>query len=64
VPIPGAPPPQHPVCVTAASYCGRLLINLLFDELKLGTGQAGAIGKALVDRLREAAAGSLCSPAG
>ena len=52
-----APPAQHPVCVTAASYGGRLFVNLLYDELKLSTANARDIGAALMARLRDAASG-------
>jgi len=54
-----APPAQHPVCITAASYDGRMFVNLVYDELKLSAVRAGEIGNALMGRLREAA---LCAP--
>ncbi len=50
-----APPAQHPVCVTAASYDGRMIVHLLYDELKLSAGRAGEIGDALMAQLRQAA---------
>ena len=50
-----APPAQHPVCVTAASYGGRMFVHLLYDELKLSAGSARQIGSALMAQLREAA---------
>jgi NRPS condensation-like uncharacterized protein len=34
-----SPPAQHPICVTAASYGGRLFVNLLYDEHKLRAAQ-------------------------
>lgn len=50
-----SPPAQHPVCVTATSYGGRMYLNLLYDECKLSAGRAREIGAALMARLREAA---------
>ncbi len=50
-----SPPAQHPVCVTATTYDGRMFVHLLYDELKLGAGRAAEIGDALIARLREAA---------
>ncbi len=50
-----SPPAQHPVCVTATSYGGRMFVYLLYDELKLSAGRAGEIGGALMAHLRDAA---------
>jgi len=50
-----APPAQHPVCVTAASYDGRMFVNLLYDEVKLSDIRASEIGIAMMARLREEA---------
>jgi len=50
-----SPPAQHPICVTAASYGGRLFVNLLYDEHKLRAAQATAIGDALIARLQAVA---------
>ncbi len=50
-----SPPAQHPVCVTAASYDGRMFVHLLYDELKLSTVRAGRIGASLMAHLNEAA---------
>lgn len=50
-----SPPAQHPVCVAAVSCGGRLFLNLLFDELKLGSGQAQEIGDALMAHLQAGA---------
>ena len=47
-----APPAQHPVCVTAASCDGRMFVHLLYDECKISTSMARAIGNALMSRLR------------
>jgi hypothetical protein len=47
------PPAQHPVCVTAASYAGRM--NMLYDEHKLSVSQAKAIGDGMVAHLQAAA---------
>jgi hypothetical protein len=49
------PPAQHPVCVTAASYDGRMSVQLLYDALKLSGARAGRIGDTLMGHLREAA---------
>ncbi|MBK9989093.1 MAG: hypothetical protein IPP21_19945 [Betaproteobacteria bacterium] len=43
-----SPPPQHPVCVTAASHGGRLHLNLLYDRVKLDDAQAQRITNTLV----------------
>lgn len=50
-----SPPAQHPVCVTAASYDGRMFVHLLCDERKLSAVRAGRIGDALMAHLRQAA---------
>jgi hypothetical protein len=50
-----SPPAQHPVCVTATSYDGRMQMQLLYDELELSAGRARRIGDAIVANLHEAA---------
>jgi NRPS condensation-like uncharacterized protein len=54
-----SPPPQHPVCVTAASHGGRLHLNLLYDRVKLDDAQAQRITNTLVGFLEAAARGQL-----
>jgi NRPS condensation-like uncharacterized protein len=49
-----SPPAQHPICVTATGYRGRLFMHLLYDENKLSRGQARAMGESLMRRLAEA----------
>jgi len=46
-----SPPAQHPICVTAASYAGRIHVNLLYDENKLPKQQAKAIAAGLMAHL-------------
>lgn len=52
-----SPPAQHPVCVTAASYGGRLCMHLLYDETKIASAQAHEIGDSLLAHLAAAASG-------
>ena len=52
-----SPPPQHPVCVTAASHGGSLHLNLLYDRVKLDDTQAQRIADSLVGFLEAAARG-------
>jgi len=51
-----SPPAQHPICVTAASYAGRIHVNLLYDENKLPAQRARAIAGSLMAHLDHAAA--------
>lgn len=39
------PPAQNPVCITAASYRGRMSLNLLYDQGKLRRLQASRIAR-------------------
>lgn len=50
-----APPAQHPICVTATGYDGRLVLQLLSDRLKVSTRQSGEIGQAMLAQLSKAA---------
>jgi hypothetical protein len=50
-----SPPAQHPVCVTASSYAGRLQLHLLYDEIKLPKSQAREIAASLMKYLGRAA---------
>jgi len=50
-----SPPAQHPICVTAASYAGRIRVNLLYDENKLPAQRAKAIAGSLMAHLGRAA---------
>jgi len=50
-----SPPAQHPICVTAASFAGRLRLNLLYDGNKLPEQRAKAIAKSLMAHLERAA---------
>jgi len=52
-----SPPAQHPICVTASSYAGRLQMVLLYDEAKLPAPQAKAIADRLLAHLARAASG-------
>ncbi len=54
-----SPPPQHPICVTAASQGGCLHLNLLYDQIKLDDAQARRIATALEGFLQGAASGRL-----
>ncbi len=38
-----SPPAQYPICVTAASYDGRMILNLLYDHSKITRQQAERI---------------------
>jgi NRPS condensation-like uncharacterized protein len=51
-----SPPAQHPVCVTAASYGGRMFINLLYDQCKVDDVQAARILDTMVAELERVAA--------
>ena len=57
-----SPPAQHPICVTAASYAGRIHVNLLYDENKLPAPRARAIAGRLMEHL-ECAASVAAPPA-
>ena len=50
-----APPPQHPVCVTAATYAGCMYLNLAYDPDKLDTRRAGAIATGMMQHLERGA---------
>ena len=50
-----SPPAQHPICVTAASYAGRMHVNLLYDENKLPAERAKAIADSLMAHIERAA---------
>jgi hypothetical protein len=50
-----SPSAQHPICITAASYDGRMALYLLYDELTIGADRAAAIGDALITPLCAAA---------
>jgi len=50
-----SPPAQCPICVTATSYGGRLLLNLLYDRSKMSLEQANRIGANLLRHLETAA---------
>jgi len=52
-----SPPAQYPICVTASSYRGGMLLNLLYDRNKIDQLQARRIAGHLLDHLREAARG-------
>jgi hypothetical protein len=51
-----SPPAQYPICVTASSYRGRMLLNLLYDKDKLTPARAGRIADNLLGHLEAAAA--------
>ena len=51
-----SPPAQHPICVTAASFAGRIHVNLLYDENKLPAERARAIAGSLMAHLERGAA--------
>lgn len=53
-----SPPAQHPICVTATTYAGRMSIQLLYDELKISRRQAQDIGDRLIGHLSIAAGGA------
>ena len=50
-----SPPAQYPICVTASSYSGGMLLNLLYDRNKIGQAQAKRIAGNLQRHLEEAA---------
>jgi len=50
-----SPPAQNPVCVTAASYRGRMSLNLLYDQGKLRRTQASRIARNFRTILTDAA---------
>ncbi len=56
-----SPPPQHPICVTAASHGGSLHLNLLYDRVKMDDEQAERIAIALTGFLEAAASGKFGS---
>lgn len=49
-----SPPAQHPVCITAATYGGRMVLHLLHDEHKLHRSQARDIADGLLAHLEAA----------
>ena len=57
-----SPPAQHPVCVTANSYGGRMFVNLLHDQNKLGSEPAKAIGERLMHHLTAASRPAAAPP--
>ena len=50
-----SPPPQHPICVTATSYDGRMFLNLLYDQCKLSARQAKDLADGLIAHIKAAA---------
>ena len=50
-----SPPAQHPVCVTAASYAGKMYLNVLYDQCKLQDDQARRIAENMLSKLQQAA---------
>ena len=50
-----SPPAQHPVCVTAASYVGKMYLNVLYDQCKLEDDQARRIAENMLSKLQQAA---------
>lgn len=50
-----SPPAQNPVCVTAASYCGTMHLNLLYDQCMLKGDQARRIAKNMLSKLLQEA---------
>lgn len=50
-----SPPAQYPICVTASSYRGGMLLNLLYDRGKINQTQAKRIAGNLLRHLEEAA---------
>jgi hypothetical protein len=52
-----SPPPQHPICVTVATYDDRMHLNLLYDQTKLGAPQARRVVKSLIRLITAAAQG-------
>lgn len=51
-----SPPAQHPLCITAASYGGRMYLNVLYDQCKLDHAQVQRIAQNMVGKLEEIAA--------
>ena len=49
-----SPPAQYPICVTASSYQGGMLLNLLYDRGKISQAQAKRIASNLRGHLEEA----------
>lgn len=49
-----SPPAQYPICVTAASYEGRMYLNLLYDHNKITARQAERISRNLVRHMHAA----------
>lgn len=49
-----SPPAQHPVCITAASYGGRMQLHMLYDERKIRPAQAREIVDAVLAHLTAA----------
>lgn len=52
-----SPPTQHPFCVTAASFGGRMYLNVLYDQCKLEPDQAQRITDGIKRRLEGEAGG-------
>jgi len=52
-----SPPAQYPICVTASSYRGGMLLNLLYDRDKISQTQAKRIAGNLLRHLEEACQG-------
>jgi NRPS condensation-like uncharacterized protein len=46
-----SPPAQYPICVTASSYLGGMLLNLLYDRGKISQAQAKRIAARLLHHL-------------
>ncbi len=46
-----SPPAQYPICVTASSYLGGMLLNLLYDRGKISQVQAKRIAARLLHYL-------------
>lgn len=49
-----SPPAQYPICVTVASYQGKILLNLLYDHSKISHVQARRIAANLLHHLESA----------
>ncbi len=54
-----SPPPQHPICVTVASYANRMHLNLLYDHSKITAAQTQRMARAIQTFLQAAANESL-----
>lgn len=52
-----SPPPQHPFCVTTASYADCMYLKLLYDECKLDAQQAQRIANTMIGFISAAAKG-------